>query len=153
MSGDPKRPASEKQIAALTKFGCKVPAGLTVEDASPWLDMLIGKSKRHETISDVERSGPPSFHRASETRPPPPTSSPAPPAARPTAEPPNDNSNAEVLPTSEGWVTVEAVREEELAGGVKTKLTSRFSDHASPGETYSAAASRLMLLAQKAVGN
>jgi hypothetical protein len=149
MPGDPNRPASEKQLAALRRFGAKIPDGLTVGVASEWMDYLVKKVQAGRQIDDQDRAGPPNFHPASKVPPAPPAPVAPPPSSSPTPPP---ASNPDPLPTSDDWITVIAEREEELAGGVKVKRTAKFAGHAAPGETYERAADRLMKKAEKAVG-
>ena len=145
MPGDPNRPASEKQISALRKFGAKIPdSGLTISVAAEWMDYLIKKVQTGRQLDDKDRSGPPNFHpAASPSSSPPPAAKPAPAAAPPAPSPPpngHDNGSPDPLPTSEGWITaqvqvvrdairvtdelLEAMLEAERTGHVRRKYVS-----------------------------
>ncbi len=158
MPGDPNRPASEKQISALRKFGAKIPdGGLTISIAAEWMDYLIKKVQTGRQLDDKDRSGPPNFHpAASPSSSPPPAAKPAPAAAPPAPSPPpngHDNGSPDPLPTSEGWITAQVQVVRDAKGSIVTvDRTAKIADHAFPGETHSAAMARLMAKAEKAVG-
>lgn len=146
--GDPDRIATSKQLDALRKFDCKIPDKLTVGEASAWLDHLTGKLRRHETITDIDLSGPPVFHSPKPPATPPEAS--APPGGETT--PPQPAEAVDPLPVSDEWVTIEVARDEPQAGGVVIHRSTRFAAHPAPGETYERTAARLMKKAEAAVG-
>jgi hypothetical protein len=152
---DTNRPASEKQLDALRKWHAKIPDGLTVGQASDWMDHLIGKAQRHEKVTDIDLSGPPGFSKASDpslSRPPQPTPPPVPKVPVPTPEPAG-NGHAADLPSPEGWVTVQVDVVRDAKGSIVTvDRTVKLSDHAFPGESHAEAILRLQAKAEKAVG-
>jgi hypothetical protein len=149
---DRNRPATDAQLRGLSRWGAKIPATLTVGEASDWMDHLSGKSKAGKKIEDADLAGPPNFHRASEERPPQPTAPPLPKPPVPAPEPAG-NGHAADLPSPEGWVTVQVEVVRDAKGSIVTvDRTVKLSDHAFPGESHADAILRLQAKAEKAVG-
>ena len=144
---EPTGPPTESQLGALRRFGCAIPKGLNKGDAHEWLEMLISKLKRQETITDedVAHMPAPSFQPASTLPPAPaPTTAPAPAVTSPPA-------NGDILPTSDSWVHYETVRQESIMVGIVTTRSVKLTEHPAPGETFEQTIARLGKKAEAAL--
>jgi hypothetical protein len=145
MSANGPGPATLRQIEGLRKFGCDPPKGLNFQEADDWLELLFGKKKSGTEITDLDRSGPPSFHEAGPQGP----TAPSPHATAPRVPPPAVDP-VDPMPSTDAWSGVEFEVTETVAG--KTVRESvKFSDHIPPGETYVQAATRLRARAREAL--
>ena len=156
---DPLSDATPKQVAALKKFGAKVPEWLTKGDANEWLGRLISKSKFGPEINEMDLSGSPSFHKASELPREPPvaptkplvqaTLPPVPMPPAPVSTAPVEES--EPIPDGDGteFITVESERvttTDDEVNRVSVKITS---NHRLPGETLAQTRDRLLRIASE----
>lgn len=143
---EPSGPPTESQLSALRRFGCAIPKGLNKSDAHEWLEVLISKLKRQETITDedVAHMPAPSFRPASEV--PPGTFSYPAPAATVMATPPGP-----IMPTPESWVHYETVRQESIMVGIVTTRSVKLTEHPAPGETFEQTIARLGKKAEAAI--
>jgi hypothetical protein len=163
---DKNRPATTKQLEGLERWHAKIPKeGLTVAQASDWMEYLIGKAHRNEKISEQDLSGPPGFTQASRLPaipPPPPLPASKPELANPPGrfgfsqeeEPTNGTGKtAEPLPCSDAWFTGQINVVRDAKGSIVTvDRMAKIADHAFPGETHAEAMARVMAKAEKAVG-